>query len=503
MSDERILGFREEDWTARDIRVDKMDKGKMIGNTFVFCEECLGGREVGMMMGETGAFWEGRLSRKKKDTDDSLPTIGIGTPIRLESIVYRGVDIFFAAGPNDDYEHTCQGLVRNTCSIFRVRWDVFRRQPIYVGRIFEAGVEYAWHPTVSPPSDDLLPWKGTGEKLAYMVNRDGARRIEVVSTDDTSEVETWGDVENDLLHPHWHDKDTLLLNYTESGTYPIGLAAIMKDRDVDSLEVDTTISSAPVVHLDDPATHQDVPSCGSRPGGTLIVLMAEEDGSAFGEHKPRVVSLSSEGSVDEEFDLSVDPAENGVSSLIGCHHPAWSPDGKKILCTALDDNLASQQIHDGDDHKLHPVFVFEADCSASPVQWGSGVRAFQPIPQAELEAHFPAFSGKFSDAAATYSMEYKYAEWCYSDDLYVVTLILNKKADGALDVTCEASRVMLYDARDNMWWDLTTVAEHQFGDSNESASRSWMGAYSTCSASTRMGGRVSYGGIFDTYSPVA
>ena len=56
MSDERILGFREEDWTARDIRVDKMDKGKMIGNTFVFCEECLGGREVGMMMGETGVF---------------------------------------------------------------------------------------------------------------------------------------------------------------------------------------------------------------------------------------------------------------------------------------------------------------------------------------------------------------------------------------------------------------------------------------------------------------
>ena len=79
MSDERILGFREEDWTARDIRVDKMDKGKMIGNTFVFCEECLGGREVGMMMGETGVFREGGAFReeylKKKMGPSALTSI--------------------------------------------------------------------------------------------------------------------------------------------------------------------------------------------------------------------------------------------------------------------------------------------------------------------------------------------------------------------------------------------------------------------------------------------
>jgi len=72
MSDERILGFREEDWTARDIRVDKMDKGKMIGNTFVFCEECLGGKEVGMMLGETGVFRERTVSGVTT-TDDVFP----------------------------------------------------------------------------------------------------------------------------------------------------------------------------------------------------------------------------------------------------------------------------------------------------------------------------------------------------------------------------------------------------------------------------------------------
>ena len=70
---ERIKGFREEDWTARDIRVDRMDKGKMIGNTFVFCEECHGLPAEGMCLGETGLMVEprgGEMDRIPKDGTD-------------------------------------------------------------------------------------------------------------------------------------------------------------------------------------------------------------------------------------------------------------------------------------------------------------------------------------------------------------------------------------------------------------------------------------------------
>lgn len=292
-----------------------------------------------------------------------------------------------------------------------------------------------------------------------------------------------------VLHPHWYCQDTVLLNYTTEN-----LHMLLKVRADGSGVSESLVTSlgVDIYHVEDPVTlfsPPDVGACGRSPDPAIVATVDQDTKES--PSIPHVLSIVPGSTLDETFDLSLATGEpdevniegDALRTFVGCHHPAWSPEGGQVMCTNLDDPEREERISiDGFHHNLE--FRFTPTCSAGAITWGNAVRAFPPIDPTSLATAFTAFAGKYGftdDDKGKIGFVYKYGEFCGSEDLFVVTLFVQDESagvdvDGKQMLLILASRVLLYDAIVKRWWDLTSLAEGVDG----ADPGTYHGVYQTC-----------------------
>ena len=163
--------------------------------------------------------------------------------------------------------------------------------------------------------------------------------------------------------------------------------------------------------------------------------------------------------------------------LTDCEHPAFNPDGSRVLCTQHQPWEAT-----GSAYGWHLLYQFAWDASLSA--WTNEGLVFEPPNDGLLAGYTDSVFPGAGDEAACQNFSYKFAEWCGSDEYVVATLYCsNTGFFDSNDFNVMMSRVVLIKlvkgttTVDDMW-DLTSVVEQEYSATHGS----FHGIFSTCSA---------------------
>jgi hypothetical protein len=205
-------------------------------------------------------------------------------------------------------------------------------------------------------------------------------------------------------------------------------------------------------------------------GATVATFGSTLSGEYAGSLRPRVhrgvpnAREAAAGAVEtEEFDLGSTHSRRELP-IDECHHPAWRPDGARVLCT----NYGDYEVFG--DLRVRPLYQFSRHRFTFPGTWrqaddgtGSGL-LFEPPDRDALGDSFSfdgSFGGIFPSCAR---VTYKFGQWCGSDNYVVVTASCTDGPDSSGDQPpILYSRILLVRLEPFAFWDLTSWVEDREG----------------------------------------
>lgn len=394
------------------------------------------------------------------------------------------VDIYVSAGIHSAAPgRSCDHNDKSTCSLWRIQMSLPSKVVLRVEQ-------------VQSPSDDTgggCP--GGRSHVQPAVRRDGARYAwqrncldtngdslssAIVETglpipfvpDPTINIVDETTVFDDhIMYPNWYSDDILLMSASTTRQ------VVYWVYDWTGARVKTTgYGMAGPAHADkdysDPHSHPS-PTYSGAPGSPRVVTFGGD--RAVGEHTPRVTDIL--GGSEEPF-LLPGTWPSQPNELAECHHPAWSPEGDRILCTRYQH---AEEYKGGFDatpasttYGLRRLFQFESDGAGSWVPSGSlggePGALVEPLTGTEFDSIPEPGSGLFpprengdikSGGCRTYV--WKFAEWCVRERFLVATVYCTTGVDWDTSEEAIHSRVVLIDTNDTStaaaYTDLTSILE--------------------------------------------
>ena len=183
--------------------------------------------------------------------------------------------------------------------------------------------------------------------------------------------------------------------------------------------------------------------------------------------------------------------------LYGCHHPAWSPDGSEVLCSAMQYAANVNYLDFGETENgggyTQMLFSFVRHDVSVYNPWRTWGLTFDPVDAHGLASRLgsifePAL--RESDSNTTrkcWRYQYKFAQWCGRDDLILTTIFCSTE-DG--DLTPESvphSRVVLIKRAtsaatvpQSTYFDISRAVEEHYEGSGASTIGRYSAVYGTC-----------------------
>jgi len=384
------------------------------------------------------------------------------------------VDVWFSAGPvgpvgPQGASGQCDQGGTTACRLYRVRLNLYARtgtaELVYDLTDLGAGVV---QPAVSPKGRVAamvkVGWNSAGNyaDAAGLVTPVGDGTLTWVR-----EPQSKG-ADRPELPTYWTDKSLLWsanagthsgasqawenLHRTEISRSRMLSGVLLGGPDGSAVGAGATCSVWPSVDCaswGDPAVHLAPAAEAALPAGPWVAVFGDQGiaGGTYYRGYPLVARLP-DGADIQEFDLGMD--DNNVP-ILACHHPSWSTDGSRILCTRelSEDSITVPGI------AIHALFKYRFDGS----RWVRDGYAVAPG-DVTTDPALPAFAGLPFSGSATPLLNYKYAHWLVSDRWVVATAFITE--GGSYNVL--ASRVVLFDTTGvQPPWDLTDLIEAHEG----------------------------------------
>jgi hypothetical protein len=188
---------------------------------------------------------------------------------------------------------------------------------------------------------------------------------------------------------------------------------------------------------------------------------------------PRMASFGGEGSefvpwVSSLIGLEMEAFDLGSGGFTQCHHPAWNPDGTRILCTRHESVENPWTTRSG--ARLLYAFTFDGR------EWSNPELLFDPPSPSVLAG---LLGEDVAPATEDGVYTYKYAEWDPTGRFVLATLLIALEGEGEEDATMVASRVVLIRVEGEFAiWDITAAIAEAV-DGREKVARTWQGVYGT------------------------
>jgi hypothetical protein len=389
------------------------------------------------------------------------------------------IDVFISAGevtghgPEGDDEGylACNEKHTGNCNWYRVRLNLGCHHAVNMWRHWRAEKDHSApiQSTISPDGTwgaiverEQLAGKAEGKsRLRY--GEFGTHGWDSLACDGGWKGSGWSEPSKDRPQfPNWYADDVLLFTtkdeedgtlwgffYPDSAKNTVGLLGRRGLARTDG-------------SFKDPNTHDD----------TNRIVTWSGDGSAA---TPLVHDIW--GGHEEEFELG--DKSNG-DELKACHHPAWGPDGDRVLCTSM-----------GGTESGEPAWRWLYQFAWDGSRWSNDGRVFVPPGEVDMNAYadgvFPEYAEGDDETCQVYV--YKFAEWCLSNDYVIATLYCsNSHYNDTFPILM--SRVVLIHFTEDASpagrivddiWDLTAVVEYDEGVGRGS----YHGVFGTCSATSK------------------
>lgn len=436
---------------------------------------------------------EGRSAwRQASGSRAPAPRVPHAPPIPDVSVT-RTVDVFLSAGPSEGYStdsyRSCAPGQTGNCSLWRVRIRLPERTVTTVELVAAASQAHAGTYDVAQIQPAVSP---DGSHLSFVsVVQDSENRPQLsvlwslnLSTGAARQVVAGEGAGGRPQYPVWYSDMVLAYNTTagyESTMWygfswwvfawaPLGSTG---PAGVDSQEA----------VYEDAHAHRSPRYRGDGDETPRVVTFG---GAAAGDHSertPRVSTLT--GASEEVFGLPEDWAVSAPERE--CHHPAWRPDGQKILCTRYQEPEYDESVVPRGEIRRIYEFGWQDGAWSAPralvemldrdefatIPTNSGVETLGESP-------FP--SGADGTTPRCQNYVWKFAEWCAESRYLLATIFCTDADSKAHDVL--NSRVVLIDlgaANDPAdeaadYFDLVTAIEKELGE----VIGSWNGIFSTC-----------------------
>lgn len=369
--------------------------------------------------------------------------------------------IYFSSGPHTT-EQSCEPESGGACSIFRVTWDLVAEAPAgdvelivpagdVVGEASRHGqIEPEVHFTTGALAFIQRTFDGAAEKAGRLIVLDAP----VSSASPWRSLDYGTNSADRPQWPAWMRSNLLVYEKADKAASPHDSERTMYSQHADD-SLGTSRKARLGVHG---AALPDISFGNPRPRNLDLGLP--------GIH-PRIVSFGEDPSVTPGTGgkyrpvphvhglTSAEPVEyfDITSTYKSCHHPDWSADGTRIMCTLQDQVQPIDATRD-----VRPLVHWGWD----PVvgKWAAPVGRLSKIDTTALPSAVlgdgPILPGKANWDVLTY----KYARWVGSE--HVLATVFTSKSDK----TVTGSRILLIHqppSGDPVYFDLTALAHAKFG----------------------------------------
>lgn len=423
----------------------------------------------------------------------------------LPPSVVEVVDIYLSAGPHDDGDRSCQPNNYTGCSLWRIRLDLATKSALSVEELQSRDgspvcMDGTTHlqPAVSPDGKRYA-WQRTcfgafgGGSSVRIVSQSIAREgldppVTVAMTEALP------------MYPNWFDDHTVIFTHGS----PSNLSSVVDWATAAVATTELGPNGLRGIHYSwNDAYTSATPADSTVPGRPRIVTFGGFLGAAGEFHLPQVADLHGHDvthfdipQADWQPPLSPDPPE--------CHHPAWNPDGTRILCTRYQGpehvEGDTQTTDETVTYDLRRLYQFEWD-GTEWVRYG-GTSFVVPAAGAMVEAltgsefnlisrdtsgaalnvFLPRFN-KDADAEGCGAYVWKFAEWCASSRYVVATVYCTDNTSSEQGKPLH-SRVVLIDTENTGshlgYTDLVTIIEYWLDGGGTALLGTYSGVFSTC-----------------------
>lgn len=424
-------------------------------------------------------------------------------------IVPQLVDIYLSAGPNAADGRSCLRGNYSGCSLWRIRLELATKQVLDVEELQSTspvgvclGGKSHLQPAVSP-NGERYAWQ---ETCVDMLGAGDSQSIveQAVAQEGLDYPKTVvGPSVPRPMYPNWFNDHTVIFTADNLGVPGQTLSSATDWATTATLvsQLGPTALRRTQMSWSDAHTSA-TPADANVAGRPRVVTFGGPIVGAGSILLPRVTDL--QGANESRFDIPQVEWQLDSSDPPQCHHPAWNPDGTKILCTRYQGpEPIDGETQAGGALATYPVrrlFQFEWDGT----EWvrfegdslgvaGAMVEALTG-PEFNLISRrtdgtaldlFPPRLDEHAGSGGCGAYVWKFAEWCASERYLVATVYCTDSTTEEAGVPL-ASRVVLIDTEHSDshqgYTDLVTLIEYHLAAGADTYLGTYNGVFSTCTS---------------------
>lgn len=360
----------------------------------------------------------------------------------------RSVDIYLSAGKKTG-DVSCDAQNDGTCEIWHLKMNLGDAAAgtieKLVSRVERGDEKFSIIESALSPNGTRLAWIERSSKSNQLWAMDLAKKERKLVADGGAKTGSNGA----KVKPEWPEwlTDSVLLFSGKTG-----------DKDGVAMKTVYSVSVSDLANPGEAAPRLGAAGVDGTKDGTQDPAVRKGKVVSFGpenagaNYVPRVQEIGTDGTPKGSYtDFTLGKTAGGAA-IKECHHPAWNYAGTAIMCMVQN----PQETFDGTKARL--LYTYSDTGSG----WANQGRTFEPV---EMTKSTLDSAKLLTAAAGCQTINYKYAQWCGSDDYVLATVYCSGAATGDRGAPVTASRVMLIGTNPVQYVDLTSLIEkNQKGD---------------------------------------